>query len=510
MVDEVSRTPRGLVATARTVARKGRGAVSFPADRASLDARPVPGWYTDAKLGIFVHWGLYSIPPFAEAAGDFATYMHDLSAGKDTKGRVPYAEWYLNALRVPGSATARYHEATYGKDFSYFDLQARFDRDAERVDFADWAGFFAGVGARYVVMVTRHLDGYPLWPTTIANPHMPAGYRSRRDLVGDLTQAVRARGLRMGLYYGGGMDWTFTDKPVRTMADLMSQQALGPEYARYAAAQWTELIDTYRPSVLWNDVGWPAGSDPHQLMAHYYDTVDDGVVNDRWTQVQVPGNRLARALYLRYVTLALKAMARLGRQLPRQRPGFHYDVETHEYAVPDPAPSRPWELCRGLGRSFGYDARETAADTLSGAQLVHLLVDVVAHGGNLLVNVGPDGTGRIPEVQQQPLRELGAWLERNGEAIYATHPWTASAASTSSGHEVRFTQKDATVYAVVLVDQLPDSLSIRGLRLPAVSRVGLLDGPADLAWSQEDGDLQVTLPPQPPGQPAHVLRIATA
>jgi alpha-L-fucosidase len=224
----------------------------------------------------------------------------------------------------------------------------------------------------------------------------------------------------------------------------------------------------------------------------------------------VPGNRLARALYLRYVTLALKAMARLGRQLPRQRPGFHYDVETHEYAVPDPAPSRPWELCRGLGRSFGYDARETAADTLTGAQLVHLLVDVVAHGGNLLVNVGPDGTGRIPEVQQQPLRELGAWLGRNGEAIYATHPWTASAASTSSGHEVRFTQNDATVYAIVLADQLPDSLTIRGLRLPAVSRVGLPHGPADLAWSQEDGDLQVTLPPQPPGQPAHVLRIATA
>ena len=105
------------------------------------------------------------------------------------------------------------------------------------MDFADWAGFFARACARYVVMVTRHLDGYPLWPTTIANPHMPAAYRSQRDLVGDLAQAVREQGLRMGLYYGGGMDWTFTDKPIRTMADLMSQQALGAEYARYAAAQ---------------------------------------------------------------------------------------------------------------------------------------------------------------------------------------------------------------------------------------------------------------------------------
>lgn len=351
--------------------------------------------------------------------------MRDLTAGKDTKGRIPYAEWYLNALRVPGSPTARYHQATYGRDVSYFDFRRQFQAAAAEVDFADWARLFAAAGARYVVMVSRHLDGYPLWPTTVANPHMPAEYRSSRDLVGDLTEAVRAQGLRMGLYYGGGLDWTFTDKPIRTMADLTRQQGLGAEYARYATAQWTELVDAYRPSVLWNDVGWPAESDPHQLFAHYYDAVADGVVNDRWTQLRLPANRLARAMYLRFVSLALKGLARAGRSLPQRPPSFHYDFQTHEYAVPEPAPTGPWELCRGLGRSFGYDAQETAADTLTGTQLVHLLVEVVAHGGNLLVNVGPDGGGRVPELQQRPLRELGAWLEGNGEAIYATHPMDA-------------------------------------------------------------------------------------
>lgn len=171
----------------------------------------MPRWYTDAKLGIFIHWGLYSIPAFAERTDDdFTAFMRDLGAGKDTGGRVPYAEWYLNALRIPESPTARYHQATYGKDFSYFDFRAPFDRNAAKVDFADWAQFFTRAGARYVVMVTRHLDGYPLWPTTVANPHTPADYRSSRDLVGDLTRAVRAQGLRMGLYYGGGLDWTFT------------------------------------------------------------------------------------------------------------------------------------------------------------------------------------------------------------------------------------------------------------------------------------------------------------
>jgi alpha-L-fucosidase len=471
----------------------------------------VPRWYTDAKLGIFVHWGLYSIPAFAEpTGGDFAAFMRDLAAGKDTRGRVPYAEWYLNALRIPGSPTSRHHQATYGKDFSYFHFQGLFDRNAATVDFADWGQFFAQAGARYVVMVTRHLDGYPLWPTTIPNPHMPAEYRSRRDLVGDLTQAVREQGLRMGLYYGGGLDWTFTDKPIQTMTDLLRQQALGAEYARYAAAQWTELIDTYQPSILWNDMGWPAGSDPHEVIAHYYNTVADGVVNDRWTQVSMPTNRLARALYLRFISLTLKALSRAGRPLPKQPPRFHYDIQTHEYATPDPAPTAPWELTRGLGRSFGYNAQETAADTLTGTQLIHLLADVVAHGGNLLINVGPDGTGHIPDLQQRPLRDLGTWLDRNGEAIYATRPWTPAATTTATGDQVRFTHREGTVYAIVLSDLLTDDLTIRGLTLPASSRIGVLGGAADLAWTQAANDVRITPPPRPSSQPAQVLRITTS
>jgi alpha-L-fucosidase len=311
----------------------------------------------------------------------------------------------------------------------------------------------------------------------------------------------------MGLYYGGGLDWTFTERPIRTMADMLRQQSLGPEYARYASAQWTELIDAYRPSILWNEMGWPAESDPHELFAHYYNTVADGVVNDRWTQVRTPSNRLARALYLRFVGLSLKAMARTGRPLPKQPPDFHHDFATHEYAIPDPAPTSPWELTRGLGRSFGYNAVETAADTLTGSQLIHLLIDVVARGGNLLINVGPDGTGHIPDVQQQPLRELGTWLDRNGNAIYGTRPWTSAATTTTTGHQVRFTQNDRTVYAIVLSDHLTDSLTIRNLTLPGNRRIGILNGPADVAWTQTDNDVRITPPARPAGQHAHVLTI---
>src|SRR3954462_6715249 len=123
----------------------------------SLNQHPIPQWYADAKLGIFVHWGLYSIPAYAERTDDdFTDFMAALVAGKDTRGRNPYAEFYLNGLRVPGSPTALYHRATFGEDFSYFQFRKQFDRNAAEVDVAGWARFFASVGARYVALVTRH------------------------------------------------------------------------------------------------------------------------------------------------------------------------------------------------------------------------------------------------------------------------------------------------------------------------------------------------------------------
>lgn len=468
------------------------------------DTRPLPAWYAAAKLGIFVHWGLYSIPAFADSDdATFAGFTADLSSGVDIRGRNPYAEWYLNGLRIPGSPTAWHHAATYGQDFSYFDFRPEFDESARRADLGDWAGLFADVGAEYVVMVSRHLDGYPLWPTGVPHPTMPADFHAARDLVGDLTAAVRRRGLRMGLYYAGGVDWTFTDKPIRTMTDLMDQSALGPEYARYAAAHWRELIERYQPSVLWNDMGWPAEVDPHEIVVDYYDQVPDGVVNDRWTQVRLPPAGRGRQLYLGFVGLALRFLHTIGKQMPPP-PTCYADFRTYEYTLPDEQPDTAWELTRGLGDSFGFNAAETATDLLTGTELVRLFVDVVARGGNLLLNVGPDGAGRIPEVHQRPLRELGAWMKVNAEAIHASRPFPWAGPSTVAGTPVRFTRRDDNVYAIVCADELTGSVLLPNLTLPNGSRAHLLGSDGELTWTVRGTDVEVRVP-EVRGQPAYVV-----
>ena len=167
---------------------------------------------------------------------------------------------------------------------------------------------------------------------------------------------MRSRGLKLGLYYAGGTDWTFTDEPIRRLTDLLEQGALGEEYARYATAHWRELIDRYHPDVLWNDMGWPAEQDPHEIFAAYYNSVADGVVNDRWTQVTLPDGRLGRDLYLGFIGLAMRLMAQFHRKVPKQVQKNHFDFTTHEYDPPTEPEKSTWELTRGLGNSFAYNA----------------------------------------------------------------------------------------------------------------------------------------------------------
>ncbi|MGA2730394.1 MAG: alpha-L-fucosidase, partial [Terracidiphilus sp.] len=254
----------------------------------------------------------------------------------------------------------------------------------------------------------------------------PIQLHAERDIVGDLTKAVRAQGLRMGLYYSGGYDWTFNTGPIETEADYQSVKPETEAYGKYANAQIHELIERYHPSVLWNDIDWPKTGDALGVEADYYNAVPDGVIDDRF---------------------GVK----------------HADFTSPEYAKLDHISEKKWEECRGLGRSFGYNRAEGENETIAPADLIALLVDIVSKNGNLLLDVGPEANGAIPPVQMERLKALGAWLEQNGEAIYDTTPWTRAAGKSAEGDDLRFTRKGDDLYVTVLGKPKAQTITITDL-----------------------------------------------
>ena len=470
----------------------------------SLRRHPVPAWYDDAKLGIFVHWTMASVPAFAPRDLDILELLR--TRYDDLQAETPYVEWYENSLKIPGSSVWKYHREHYGErpyasfreDFERGGI-ARFDPDA-------WADAFRAAGARYVVFVTKHHDGYCLWPSRVPNPRRP-GWASPRDCVEELARAVRARGMRFGVYYSGGLDWTFNPEPVRTLADVMASVPAG-DYPAYADAQVRELVERFGPDVLWNDIAWPTRPEAlWRLFADYYEAVPEGLVNDRWLSPSWVTSAL-RSRPLRAVADALlRRLVRSGKaDLTPPRPP-HCDARTPEYAVFPTARREKWECVRGIDKSFGYNRVSKEEDFLSERDLIHSFADLVSKNGNLLLNVGPRGEdAAIPEPQLRRLAWLGAWLRTNGAAVYGTRPWRRAEGTTREGAAVRFTAKQGALYAIVLGTPPGTSVTIEDLAPAEGARVELL-GRGPLAWRRDGAALRIELDAPLPAAPAHAFSI---
>jgi len=444
----------------------------------------VPAWWSDAKLGIFVHWTPSSVPAFAPIDSD----MGDLLARRDPHAMAwsPYVEWYENSLRFPESPVSTFHAATY-PDRDYRSFVADFEAGLVTWDPEAWAARFAATGARYLVLVAKHHDGYCLWPTNVPNPNR-SGFHSSRDVVGELADAVRKQGMRFGVYYSGGLDWTFNDHPIGSFSDLLAAQP-GDAYVTYAEAQVRELIERYRPSVLWNDISWPAPLPQlARLLADYYTAVPDGVVNDRfmprsplWKLAQ---STVGRHLLDRYA--ARQAVADRG-IVPPKPPLF--DVRTPEYTAFDSVQRTPWECVRGMDRSFGYNRESGEGEFISKRDLLWSLTDIAAKGGNLLLNVGPRGVdATIADDQLRRLDWLADYTDEVGNALVATRPWVHPAGDAEGGIEVRYTARDHLVFAFLrLTTPPPDdpdgyaersqtSVVLREVHATATSTASLIDG----------------------------------
>lgn len=441
-------------------------AAAYTADLPSLQKHTVPAWFENAKLGIFVHWGLYSVPgwaPLAHPDHDFANpdYIRDN----------PYAEWYYNVMRVPGSPTAQYHREHFGGGDYYATFTPLFNQATRGWDANTWAQIFKDAGARYAVLTTKHHEGFCLWPSAVPNPNQ-GNLHAERDLVGAFTGAMRKAGLRAGLYYSGGYDWTFNRGPIETDADYGTVQPQTHAYGVYADAQAEELTRLYHPDILWNDISWPKSGHALKVIADYYNAVPEGLVDDRW--------------------------------------GIGYgDYGSPEYETRHEIDPKKFEATRGLGASFGYNRAEGERETLSAQALIDLFVDIVSKDGNLLLDVGPQADGTLTPVQLDRLRKLGAWLKVNGEAIYDTRPWTRAEGKTGDGGEVRFTQKAQFTYAVLLRRPTQATVVVKDLTLRPRSEAKLLGVAGTVPWQASGADTVFTLPPATAGDYALSLRVET-
>jgi alpha-L-fucosidase len=472
----------------------------------SVSTHQLPDWYDDAKLGVFLHWGLYSVPGWAPQVANIQDLLHDQGPRAMLHDN-PYAEWYRNTMQLPDSPTYRYHQATYG-GAPYDDFIAAFDEGSAGADLDALASVCRSAGANYVVLTTKHHEGFTLWPAS--TPHPRKGrYHARRDLVGDLSEAVRSQGMRMGLYYSGGYDWPFNDAVMSNPADALLAVPTDPAYAEYATAHVRELIERYRPSVLWNDICWPPAGDLAALFADYYNTVPDGVVNDRWLQSNGPRNAVVDTL-VRGVGDVLQATWKLlpSRWKHLTFPGAnHFDFNTPEYASFDTIVTKKWESTRGVGHSFGANRNERPEDIVTATELIRSFCDIVSKNGNLLIGIGPGPDGAIPEQQQVPLRGLGEWMAINGDAIYGTRPWKIPATTTTEGTEVRFTAKAGVVHALLIDTPGRRTFRLRGIDATGLTGVRLLGADDTIGWRVDDGALELTLPERLPVSAAHAFEL---
>jgi alpha-L-fucosidase len=444
----------------------GRGAwaeppafVPYEPTRESLSRHATPAWYREAKFGIFIHWGVYSVPAWGDKQWSSEWYLYGMNAA--TKGGL-----------------FAHHRDVFGPGFAYDDFIPLFT--AENYDPDAWIRLFERAGARYFVLTSKHHDGFQLFPNDASDRHSVA-LGPRRDLAGDLFHAARHSHLRRGFYYSLGEFYSpalgtpphnpFTGEPVpytgfRPVTDYVTQ---------YEQVHLRTLIDRYDPDLLWADgqgshdfgaghIFRPATWNWHSndVVAYYYNRAGNRpnprevVVNDRFE-------------------------------------ASHADFNTVEGDKTYTLRSTPWEAALTMSRSWGY--MDPTFDVKSKERLLQLLVDVVAKNGNLLLNIGPKPDGTIAGWQAERLVAIGEWLDVNGAAIYGSTPW-----KRADDGDLRYTQ-GRNAFNIIALTWPGASVTVPAdVPVPDGARIRLLGHtPArPLPWTRTDAGIEITLPPVSP------------
>ena len=465
----------------------------------SLQQYEIPAWYADGKFGIFIHWGAYAVPAFAN-------------------------EWYPRNMYIQGSREYEHHVKTHGPhtEFGYKDFIPMFR--AEKFDPAAWAELFRESGARFVVPVAEHHDGFAMYDCSTSR-WTSVHLGPQRDIVGELAQAVRARGMVFGVsthraehwwfmnggrnfpsdvqdpafddFYGPAVQHEDCDGTAQNTPSLTSQPYPSTEYLEDWLARTVELVDKYQPQLVWFDWWIGHAAFPEYLKrfaAHYYNR----------------GQEWDKGVAINYKYEAYQEGTAV------------LDVERGQLSDIRPL---LWQNDTSVAKnSWSYVVPQ---DYKTAESLIQDLVDVVSKNGALLLNIGPRPDGTIPEPEQAILREIGAWLAVNGEAIYGTRPWelfgegptevtegafTDTKRAPFTAADFRFTTKGDALYAICLAWP-GETATIHALRAgsPLLDRrvveVALLGAPGALAWSVEANGLKIRMPAAKPCDHAYSFKI---
>lgn len=433
-------------------------AQDFKSEWESLDSREIPVWFENAKFGIFIHWGVYSVPAF-----------RPLQEGLYNS----YAEWYYaRVYKNIKTGGKTFHDTNYGKNFEYRDFAPMFR--AELWDPDSWAQMFLDAGAKYVVLTSKHHDGFCLWPTK--SPYkknwnsMDIG--PHRDLVGDLTIAVKNAGMKMGLYYSIP-EWESSkthreESGYSIPLDHVEKYKIPEdEYVdKHLIPQLKELVNNYKPSLIFSDAGEWDGTDKQWKTKEFL----------RWLYNESP----------------VKNEIVVNDRFAKGMPGNHGDYYSSEYKDASFSEPHPWEESRGIGSSYGFNRAENLEHYSSSEDLILELIDLVSRGGNLLLNVGPTADGRIPVIMQQRLKDIGDWLSVNGDAIYGTRPVT-NQLSGNPEQKLFFTQKAKNLY-IIFTDWSGGKLELNINKDIIIDRVTMLGHYEHINWEKRADKLFIELP----------------
>ncbi|MEO1448191.1 MAG: alpha-L-fucosidase [Bacteroidota bacterium] len=464
----------------------------------SLRKYEIPAWFADAKFGIFIHWGAYSVPAYGSEW--YPRRMYEKGEVRNAKGEVKHNN----------DAIYRHHADKYGdpSKFGYKDFIPQFK--GENFDATQWVDLFEKAGAKYIIPVAEHHDGFAMYASSHTRWNS-VDMGPKRDIVGELAEATREKGLKFGASSHYAFNWNYytrqpgwdTDDPA--YADLYSRphKQYEPCDQEFLDMWWnrtTEIIDKYQPDILWFDfyIDNPEFVPYHpQLAAYYYNN----------------GLEWNKEVVLQTKNFDLESFPEGTNVLDIERGKL---ADTRKF---------PWQTDTSVGKnSWGY---VTNWESKTSTTLVHDLVDIVSKNGCMLLNVGPKADGTIPKDQADVLLEMGDWLAVNGEAIYDTRPWKIfgeGPTKVDNGHhsegknkaftpeDMRFTEHDGTLYAIMMGWPEDGVATIESLAKgnahmdKEIASVAML-GAGELDWATDAEGLDVTLPKKQVGSHAYTLKI---